>query len=154
MPSLGSPNLPRIPPWAAYGLTRSEAKTRLEFHGLNELAGAERRGFWRTIGGILAEPVFLLLVVAATTYLVIGDLGEGLLLAFFALLTIGLVTIQERRSERALDALRSLAAPHARVIRDGREQRLWANQVVPGDALLVAEGERIPADAVVRHATS
>ena len=80
-------------------------------------------------------------------YLVVGDLGEGIFLLCAAGLTIGLVVVQEARSETALKALRALAQPYARVIRDGVTQRIPARDIVPGDLVLVAEGERIPADA-------
>ena len=134
------------------GLSSAEALQRQARFGPNDLADREQHGFWRSVAGVLAEPMFLLLAVAAGLYLLIGDLGEGLLLAFFALVTIGLVVLQQRRSEHALDALRALAAPQARVIRDGRIQRIAARELVPGDALLFGEGERVAADAIVRDA--
>ena len=134
------------------GLDSAEAARRLARHGPNELEDREHRGLGRTLRGIATEPMFLLLLVAAALYLALGDLGEGLLLAFFALITVGLVIFQERRSERALDALRVLAAPQARVRRDGVEQRLPARDLVPGDVFLVAEGERVAADGLVREA--
>jgi P-type Ca2+ transporter type 2C len=96
---------------------------------------------------VLAEPMFLLLAVAAGIYLAIGNLGEGMFLAGFAALTIILVVIQQARSEHALDALRAMAAPSARVLRDGTPRTIPARDVVPGDWLLIAEGERIAADA-------
>ena len=136
------------------GLSSDEARQRLLRHGRNDIGERERRGLWHTLAGIAQEPMFLLLLAAAAIYLVIGNLGDGLLLAFFALMTLSLVVVQERRSERALDALRELAAPLARVIRDGRPQRLSAGELVPGDVVLIGEGERVPADGAVREAAS
>ena len=75
------------------GLSEDEAKRRLAEHGPNELADREQHGFFTTLRGIATEPMFLLLLVAAALYLVVGDLGEGLLLAFFAVVTVGLVTV-------------------------------------------------------------
>lgn len=118
------------------------------------MADRETHGFWRTIQNVATEPMFLLLIVAAAIYLVIGDLGEGLLLAFFAVVTVGLVIFQERRSERALDALRELAAPQVRVLREGQTLRIPARELVPGDWFWLAEGERVAADAVLRQASS
>lgn len=129
------------------GLSSEEAGRRLQAQGFNEVADRERQGPLATLRGVLTEPMFLLLLVAAALYLLLGDLGEGLLLAFFALVSVGLVILQERRSEHALQALRELAAPQARVLRDGRSTRIPARELVPGDAILVAEGERVPADA-------
>jgi Ca2+-transporting ATPase len=134
------------------GLTAQEARRRLEEHGPNEIADRERRGLLRTLKGVATEPMFLLLLAAAAIYLVVGDLGEGLLLAFFAVVTVGLVILQERRSEHALDALREMAAPQARVVRDGRVQRIAARELVPGDLFLLGEGERVPADGIAREA--
>ena len=102
----------------------------------------------------MTEPMFLLLALAAAAYLVLGEPAEGALLGGFALVTIGLVVVQERRSERALEALRALGAPMAVVIRAGIARRLPAGEVVPGDLLVVEEGARIPADARLQSARS
>src|SRR5262252_1670977 len=134
------------------GLTDEEAGRRLAQHGPNEIEGREKHDLWTTLKGIAAEPMFLLLLVAAVIYLVLGDLAEGMLLAFFAVVTVGLVIFQERRSEGALDALRVLAAPQVRVVRNGRVTRISARALVPGDVFLLAEGERVAADGVAREA--
>jgi Ca2+-transporting ATPase len=97
----------------------------------------------------MREPMFLLLVGAAGLYLVLGDLGEGLFLMGGAFATIGLVVLQEARSEKALSALRDLSHPHARVFRDNTEQVIAARELVPGDIFLVGEGERLPADGAL-----
>ncbi|MEO8001782.1 MAG: cation-translocating P-type ATPase, partial [Arenimonas sp.] len=86
------------------------------------------------------------LLLAAGLYLLLGDLAEGLLLGLFAVLTIGMVIVQERRSERALEALKALGTPYALVVRDGITQRIPGAEVVPGDVLIIEEGERIAAD--------
>lgn len=136
----------------AQGLASAEAAARLARHGPNALTAREQRGLGRTVLAVVTEPIFGLLLAAAAVYLLLGDLGEGLLLSAFAVLSVGLVVMQERRSARALDALRELAAPQVRVLRDGRLCRLPARELVPGDWVLVGEGERVPADAVLREA--
>lgn len=140
-----------MPP-ALQGLTGAEAAARLARFGPNDIEATERRGWARTLRDIATEPMFVLLLAGAALYLAVGDLAEGVLLAAFALLTVGLVVWQDRRSERALQALRALGAPQVRVRRDGREQRIAARDLVPGDLVLLAEGERVPADAIVRQA--
>jgi Ca2+-transporting ATPase len=140
------------PPASRAGLTATEAAARLARHGPNELPRPPRRGPWRILRSVLAEPMFLLLLVAAAIYLAVGDPAEGALLLCFALLSVGLVVVQEHRSERALEALRALGAPTARVLRDGVERRIPAREVVPGDVLLLGEGERIAADGLLRRA--
>ncbi|PZQ10454.1 MAG: ATPase [Rhodanobacter denitrificans] len=139
---------PALPP----GLSEEEACRRLQATGPNELPQPPRRGLGRILLGVLREPMFLLLALCAAIYLAIGGIGEGLLMSAFAGLSILLVVLQEARSENALAALRSLAAPTARVVRDGRERRIPAREVVPGDVLLVGDGERIAADSVLRRA--
>ncbi|NCT84424.1 MAG: HAD-IC family P-type ATPase [Comamonadaceae bacterium] len=134
------------------GLTADQARRRLAETGPNAIEDRESGGLAATLRGIATEPMFLLLLVAAGLYLVLGDLGEGLLLAGFAVVTVGLTFFQERRSARALDALRELTVPQVRVIRDGRVQRLPARELVPGDLFLFSEGERIAADGLLRDA--
>jgi len=134
------------------GLSDEEAGRRLAEHGPNEIADRERHGLLSTLRGVATEPMFLLLLVAAAIYLVLGDLGEGLLLAFFAVVTVGLVIFQERRSEHALEALRVLASPQVRVLRGGQVRRIATRELVPGDLFLVGEGDRVAADGVAREA--
>jgi Ca2+-transporting ATPase len=134
---------------ALRGLSQAEADRRLASVGPNETAAAPGRGIVRIAFETMREPMFLLLIGAAALYLVLGDLGEGLFLMGGALATIGLVVLQEARSERALAALRDLSQPHARVIRDGVERSIAARELVPGDIVLVGEGERLPADGVL-----
>ncbi|MDE2600489.1 MAG: cation-translocating P-type ATPase [Rhodocyclaceae bacterium] len=139
--------------WNESGLSQAEAARRRGEYGPNELSQREKKGFLRTLVDILTEPMFLLLLCAAGIYLLLGDMREGMVLAAFALFSIGLVVVQERRSEHALDALRSLSAPLARVMRDGQPRQINAGDVVPGDLLLLAEGERIAADGILRRAS-
>jgi Ca2+-transporting ATPase len=142
-PSHGSSRA--LPP----GLTSAQAVERLARHGRNDLPSTAAHSFWHTARQVLTEPMFLLLALAAASYLALGELGEGLLLAAFAGLTLALVILQERRSERALEALRALGTPTASVLRDGEVRRIPSPEVVPGDLLLVEEGERIAADGDV-----
>ena len=133
------------------GLSTAEATALLELHGPNALRPAKSRSLATVAIGTLREPMYIFLLAAASLYLFVGDLGEGLFLLAGAALSVGLVVFQDARSERALAALRQLAEPFAQVIRDGVQQRLAARELVPGDIALVVEGERIPADAVLRQ---
>jgi Ca2+-transporting ATPase len=129
------------------GLTEADALERLARFGPNELPRSAGRGVWRIVMETMREPMFLLLIGAAVLYLTLGDLGEGLFLVAGAFASVGLVVLQETRSERALESLRELAQPLARVVRGGAERRIPASRLVPGDVLLIGEGERLPADA-------
>lgn len=136
------------------GLSSAEAAQRLARDGPNRLPDQARRG-WR---GILAdaarEPMFMLVLGAALLYLVLGELHESLLLAFMVLLILGMTLYQEGRTECALDALRDLSAPAATVLRDGRQVRLPAAELVSGDVIVLAEGDRVPADAALLEAAA
>jgi P-type Ca2+ transporter type 2C len=142
--ALKSKDLLQRPAYA--GLTSNEAQRRLKKFGLNEMPRSEHRTLFRILVGVLTEPMFLLLLAAAIAYLIFGSLAEGMMMLAFASTSIGLVVVQERRGERAIEALASFAEPEVRVIRDGVEQRMPANQLAPGDALMIAEGERVGAD--------
>ncbi|MGE5500311.1 MAG: cation-translocating P-type ATPase [Ignavibacteriales bacterium] len=131
------------------GLTQDEADRRLAEIGPNALPRPRGRNLPRIVFETAREPMFVLLLGAAILYLVLGDLGEGAFLLAGAVLAVGLVILQEARSERALAALREFAEPQARVIRDGAQRRIPARELVPGDILLAGEGERLPADAVL-----
>ncbi|MDQ1923987.1 cation-translocating P-type ATPase [Massilia pseudoviolaceinigra] len=91
--------------------------------------------------------MFLLLLGAAALYLVLGELHEGLFLLATAALTVGLSLYQQDKTERALDALRELGSPRALVVRDGHSRHLDSRALVRGDLIIVAEGDRVPADA-------
>jgi Ca2+-transporting ATPase len=131
------------------GLTSAEAERLLHAFGPNVVPDAGHHGIFSLVLGVLREPMFLLLVVAAGLYLVLGDFVEGAFLSVFAVFDIALVVFQERRTERALEALRDLSAPHAVVIRDGRDQKIPGKDLVPGDLFRLIEGDRVAADALV-----
>lgn len=128
------------------GLTEQEARRRLAADGYNELPQARRRHPLRIAFGVLREPMFQLLLGAGVIYLVLGDTGEALLLLAFASGSVLIGVVQELRTERALQALRDLASPRARVLRDGTVRRVAGREVVVGDLVLLGEGERVPAD--------
>jgi Ca2+-transporting ATPase len=131
------------------GLSSQEATLRLKTYGENSLPQQPALSVLDIIQRTLREPMFVLLLVAAALYLFVGDLGEGLFMVFGALATISLVVFQEFRTERALQALRKMAEPVSNCIRDGLQQRVPTKELVPGDVIVVSEGDRIPADAIL-----
>jgi Ca2+-transporting ATPase len=133
-------------PDATQGLDGRTALNRLAEVGPNEIEKPRSRTVGIILRETMREPMFLLLLAGSAIYLMVGDLGEGVFLLCAAGLTIGLVVVQEARSENALKALRALAQPYARVIREGVTRHIPAREIVPGDLMLLAEGERIPAD--------
>ena len=131
------------------GLTGAEASARFKADGANELPTVRRRDVLRIILDVVREPMLLMLIGAGAIYLVIGEPQDALMLLGFVIVIIGITFYQERKTERALDALRELSSPRAAVIRDGRVQRIPGREVVRGDHLLLVEGDRVPADAIV-----
>jgi len=134
------------------GLSDREAALRLAAEGGNELPRAGRRTLLRIVVGVIREPMFALLLGAGVIYLFLGDLREGLLLFAFATISSAIAVIQENRSEKVLDALRDLTSPRALVIRSGTRKRIAGREVVRGDLLVLSEGDRVPADALLRSA--
>jgi Ca2+-transporting ATPase len=122
--------------------------------GFNELPSSRRRNIFAIAFGVVREPMFLLLVACGTVYLILGDIEEALMLLGFVFVVMGITLYQERKTERALEALRDLSSPRALVIRDGQEIRIAGREVVRGDILILKEGDRVPADALVRSAVN
>jgi Ca2+-transporting ATPase len=131
------------------GLSELDAAERLKADGPNELPSSKPRSIWLIAWSIVREPMFLLLLSAGAIYLLLGDLGEALLLLGFVFAVIGITLYQERKTERALEALRDLSSPRALVIRAGKRRRIPGRDVVRGDILVLSEGDRVPADAVL-----
>lgn len=131
------------------GLSNSEAAARLRRDGPNLLPQPDRRRHLAIVLDVLREPMLLLLMGAAVVYLLLGDAQQAAVLGVSVLLVIALTIYQEQKSERALQALRDLSSPRARVLRDGQAHIVAARDLVLGDVILVAEGDRVPADARV-----
>lgn len=135
------------------GLSAETAAQRLADEGPNALPDDSHR-LLRIVLAAMAEPMFLLLLAASALYLALGDFHEGLLLLFMVCVTIGLTLYQEGKTERALAALRDLSSPRALVRRDGKTLRIPGREVVRGDLLLLAEGDRIAADGILLQANN
>lgn len=131
------------------GLSHAEAVARLKLEGANELPVTGKRNLFGIALEVLREPMFLLLVAAGAIYLLLGDVSDALMLLGFVCVVMSITIYQEYKTERVLEALRDLSSPRALVIRDGLEQRIAGREVVRGDVLILSEGDRIPADAVL-----
>ena len=136
------------------GLSATEAAARLHAEGFNELPSSRPRSIVVIAWEVVREPMFLMLVACGSIYLALGDAKEALMLLGFVFVVMGITLYQERKTERALEALRDLSSPRASVIRDGRQTRIAGREVVRGDLLLLREGDRVPADAVLLHTTN
>ena len=136
---------------SALGLDEREAARRLARDGPNLLPEGRPKSLAAIGLKVLAEPMLLMLLVAGGAYLALGDRGEAIFLLSFVFVVIGITFVQERRTQRALEALRELSSPRALVIRDGAERRIAGREVVRGDLLVLREGDRIAADACLRE---
>ena len=131
------------------GLSEIEALRRLKQDGPNELTRKPPRSVWRIAFQVIREPMFLLLLAAGLIYLFLGDWVEAVMLLGAVVATAMISIVQEKRTDNVLESLRDLASPRALVIRDGQQQRIAGSEVVCGDVIVLAEGDRIPADAQV-----
>ncbi|MFH1331474.1 MAG: cation-translocating P-type ATPase [Actinomycetota bacterium] len=133
------------------GLSEGEARDRLEREGPNELPAERGRSLLAIAFEVVRQPMFLMLVAAGSLYLFMGEPIDALMLLGFVFVVMGITVIQERRTERALDALRDLSSPRALVVRDGVHRRIAGREVVRGDILVLSEGDRVPTDALLRR---
>ena len=136
------------------GLSAGEAAARLAADGGNELPSQKPRPLLAIVREVVREPMFLMLVAAGALYLLMGKTSDALLLLSFVFFVIGITVVQERRTERSLEALRDMSSPRALVVRDGAQQRIAGRDVVVGDIVILNEGDRVPADALLRRSSN
>ncbi|MCS7060046.1 MAG: cation-translocating P-type ATPase [Anaerolineae bacterium] len=129
------------------GLSNDEAARRLAQHGLNEIAAAHRISAWSILIEQFKNVLVIILLIATGLSILLGHGVESVVIAIIVLFAVLLGFVQEYRAERAIEALRQLAAPMATVLRDGEEKTVPAREVVPGDVIILHAGDKIPADA-------
>jgi P-type Ca2+ transporter type 2C len=129
------------------GISDNKAKELLEQFGYNELPSAKSKGILQIALEVFKEPMFLLLISCGAIYLLLGDYLEGVFLLASVLVIIFITFYQHQKTEKSLEALKQLSSPRALVIRDGKEIRIAGREVVPGDMIILNEGDRVPADA-------
>lgn len=131
------------------GLTATEVKKRQEQYGKNELTPQKPQSFLKKALHIISEPMFLLLLVAAVIYFILGEPRDGAIMLVFVIGIISIDITQEWKTDKTLHALRGLSAPHVVVVRDGIETEIASADLVPGDIMQIHEGVKIPADGMV-----
>jgi Ca2+-transporting ATPase len=129
------------------GLTTAEAQARLQQFGPNELQAARRVSPWEILLEQFKNVLILILLGATAISLFLGHGVESIVIAVIVLFAVVLGFIQEYRAERAIEALRQMAAPTATVLREASEFKIPARDLVPGDVILLHTGDRVPADA-------
>ena len=136
------------------GLTEDEARTRLEYHGPNELVEGQRVSPLRIFLDQFKSFLIIILLVAVALSVFLGEGIDAIVIGAIVLFASGLGFIQEYRAERAMEALKRMAAPTATVIRGSEEQEIAARELVPGDIIVLSTGDRIPADARIIEAAN
>lgn len=131
------------------GLTTVEAKTLQEKFGRNELTLVKQESFFHKILKVISEPMFLLLLVAAVIYFILGEPRDGAIMLVFVVGIISIEVIQEWKTDKTLNALKDLSAPHITVLRNGAKVLINSSDLVPGDIMFIAEGVKVPADGEV-----
>lgn len=131
------------------GLTDKEIVGLREKHGYNELPASKPKSIWKIAQEVMKEPMFILLIACGGLYMFIGDYTEGAIMLSSILIIISITFYQHRKTERALEALKSMASPRCLVIRNSIIQRIPGREILPGDIMVLNEGDRISADAKV-----
>jgi Ca2+-transporting ATPase len=134
------------------GLTAEEAAQRQKQFGKNELSPRKKKNIFSAILSALSEPMFLLLIVTAVIYFFLGQPRDGIIMLIFVLGMISIDVIQGWKTDKTLTALKDLSAPRILVLRDGVKQEIDSTALVPGDIMLIAEGDKIPADGEILRA--
>ena len=140
------------------GLTSAEVLVRKQKYGANKLKEKKKKTTMQRFLDQFKDAMILILIAAAVISFVVvcveqnwGELFEPLLIVLIVILNAVMGVYQEGKAEKALDALKSMSAPHARVIRDGEEKVIDASELVPGDIIKLEAGDFVPADARLLH---
>ncbi|MFN5789886.1 MAG: cation-translocating P-type ATPase, partial [Bacteroidota bacterium] len=120
----------------------------------NELPTAKSKNIGQIALEVFKEPMFILLLVCSSIYLLLGDYTEGIMLSASILIIIFITFYQYQKTERAIESLRQLSSPKAMVIRNGETVKIPGREIVIGDIVLINEGDRIPADGILIHGTN
>ncbi|MEV5379358.1 cation-translocating P-type ATPase [Streptomyces nondiastaticus] len=139
-------------PRSPQGLTEAEAGRRLARHGPNVIVSVCPTPVWRRVLAQLRDPLILVLLAAVVLTTATGDLVDTAIIGIVIVANSAVGVTQEVRAEKAVAALRALSAPVVRVVRDGAEREVNAADVVPGDVVLLGEGDIVPADGRVAEA--
>jgi Ca2+-transporting ATPase len=137
----------------ASGLSSEEAASRLAVLGPNELTRRHRISVWSSIAGQVRDPLILVLLGACVLTTATAELAESAVIILVVIVNSAIGVVQEVRADRAVVALSQLTAPRVRVRRDAREAIVPAPAIVPGDVVLLAEGDVVPADGCLLHAS-
>jgi Ca2+-transporting ATPase len=131
------------------GLSNEAAEKLLKEEGFNELPSQKKQNWLSILKKVISEPMLVLLIVGGSIYFFMGEPRDATMLLSFVLMIIGITFYQERKTEKTLEALKNLSSPKALVIRDSEQKKIDGRNIVRGDIIIIHEGDRVPADAVI-----
>ena len=136
------------------GLTDEEVILSRENNGTNELIKKKKEPLILKILSIFQEPMFLLLIIAASVYFIVGEYGDGIIMLVFVVAVCFIEFIQEAKTDKALEELNKLSSLNVNVIRNGKRMVVSSEEIVVGDKVILEEGDKVPADGKVLYAQS
>ena len=136
------------------GLNDKEVITNRNKYGINELEVVKKKRIINKIIDIFKEPMLLLLIMSTLIYFVLGEISDGILMLVFVLVICGIEFIQEEKTSKALELLNSLKELNVKVIRNKKVVTISSRDVVVNDILVLEEGDKIPADAIILECNS
>ena len=136
------------------GLNDEEVIRSREEYGANELEPKKKESLLIKIIHVFMEPMFLLLIVTASIYFILGEVSDGVIMLCFVLFISGIEFIQEEKTNKALEELNTLSSINIKVIRNGKVTTIDSRDVVVGDIVLIEEGDKIPADGIILECQS
>ena len=136
------------------GLTDEEVILSRESNGSNELIKKKKEPLILKILSIFQEPMFLLLIIAASVYFIVGEYGDGIIMLVFVVAVCFIEFIQEAKTDKALEELNKLSSLNVNVIRNGKRMVVSSEEIVVGDKVILEEGDKVPADGKVLYAQS
>lgn len=131
------------------GLSSNTIGPLREQHGFNELPSSKPKTILTIALEVVKEPMFILLIACSVLYMIIGDYTEGFIMLSTILIIVYIAFYQHRKTERALEALKSMSSPQCLVIRDNERIKIPSRELLPGDLILLNEGDRVPADGYI-----
>lgn len=131
------------------GLTEEEVISSRKKFGSNQSSKKSKNQIWLTLIEIVSEPMFIILVCASLIYFVLGEINEGMIMVLAILFVSGISFFQENRSRNAVNSLKKLSSPHAKVLRSGSQQTILTEELVVGDIIYFEDGNLISSDAKI-----
>ena len=136
------------------GLTNNEVVISREKNGSNIQQQRKKESLIKKILNIFKEPMFLLLIIAASVYFIVGEYGDGITMLIFVLAVCTIEFIQETKTDKALEELNKLSSLNVKVIRNGKKEIINSEEIVVGDIVILEEGDRVPADGKILYTQS